>query len=161
MNTRLLQNYGVNNTRLLQNYGVNKEKNQTNNYYTVPVIVNSDLILKIYNINTIDELNKWIILKYDINYNNINILTVNRVLNSWIRNNYSILLLHDKILQQICNKLIIKYLKIIYKIDFEINLINAKDINYYINYWINKYNNKEFNLNLLDNLANYLIKKNF
>jgi len=121
-------------------------------------ILSSD-ILQIYKINSIDDLLDYI----DTNVKIENILTINRILNCWIYNNYNILKQHNDILEQIYKKIIYAYIKY-FNIDIELiiekkNININKEIKEYIDYWINKNNIKIFSLNLLTDFINYFIKK--
>jgi len=121
-------------------------------------ILSSD-ILQIYKINSIDDLLDYI----DTNVKIENILTINRILNCWIYNNYNILKQYNDILEKIYKKIIYAYIKY-FNIDIELiiekkNININKEIKEYIDYWINKNNIKIFSLNLLTDFINYFIKK--
>ena len=69
-------------------YKCSSNLNNYNKYmYVPPVGITSAELLKIYDIteNSIDSLNNW------ITNNNNNYYTVNRILNSWIKNNFDTL----------------------------------------------------------------------
>ena len=124
-----------------------------------PIGILSSDILQIYKINSIDDLLENI----DTNIKIENILTINRILNCWIYNNYSILKQHNDILEKIYKKIIYGYIKY-FNIDIEWiiekkNININKEIKEYIDYWINKNNNTQFSLNLLTDFINYFIKK--
>ncbi len=124
-----------------------------------PIGILSSDILQIYKINSIDSLLEYI----ETNIKLENILTINRILNYWIYSNYSILKLHNDILEKIYKKMIYAYIKyfnieiewVIEKKNININ----KEIKDYIDYWINKNNITIFSLNLLTDFINYFIKK--
>ena len=129
-----------------------------NNYkkylYVPPIGFSSSDILNIYSISSIDELNKW----FNDNISEKNIATINRILNAWIKVNFSILKSHNNFLEKIYIKMIneffnYSYFKKVNEPDFN------KEIKNYIDYWTNKHDNNEFNLNLLDDLKNHLKKK--
>jgi hypothetical protein len=129
-----------------------------NNYkkylYVPPIGFSSSDILNIYSISSIDELNKW----FNDSISEKNIATINRILNAWIKVNFSILKSHNNFLEKIYIKMIneffnYSYFKKVNELDFN------KEIKNYIDYWTNKHDNNEFNLNLLDDLKNHLKKK--
>jgi hypothetical protein len=129
-----------------------------NNYkkylYVPPIGFSSSDILNIYSINSIDELDKW----FNDSISEKNIATINRILNAWIKVNFSILKSHNNFLEKIYIKIIneffnYSYFKKINELDFN------KEIKNYIDYWTNKHNENEFDLNLLDDLKNHLKKK--
>jgi hypothetical protein len=142
-----------------QFYDQNKCKTNTDNYknylFIPPVGISSNMILQIYDINSIDSLIHWI----DINIDMYSINTINRILNCWIINNINLLKDHNNILEDIYNKLLLKFGNklIISKINNNIIDLN-KETKYFIDYWINKINN-EFYLNLLEDYFNYIEKK--
>jgi len=123
--------------------------------YIPPVGITSEVLLKIYNIESIDSLDEWI----NDNIDDYNIITINRILNSWIINNINILKKHNLYLSTIYNKIIYKYNdnNILHKLN---NYIIDLDVDtpYFINNWINKYTNK-FNSNLLEDYIIYLKQK--
>lgn len=149
-----------NNIVFTKDYKCNFSENNYKKYLFVPPIgISSNDILEIYNIDSIDSLKSFI----DESLNDIDpinkykIFTVNRILNSWIRNNFSTLKLYNNFLEKIYFKLI----NLI--IDFnKINIDNdelIKNIKYFIDYWINKNNDNNFKFNLLEDMINYFLKK--
>ena len=135
----------------LQKY--NKYKCITNNdnykkyLYIPPIGYNSDDLLQIYDIKTIDNLNNFISNNIDI----LNILTINRIINCWIRINFDILIKHNNILEEIYIKLIENnYINIIK--DFNLKNETIK----FINEWLKKHNKNDFTLNLLNDYIIYI-----
>lgn len=143
-----------NNLNILSTY---KCKNNINNYKNnlyIPVIgLESIDLLKIYSIQSIDSLNEFI----NENLDKLNILTINRVINCWIRVNFETLKNYNNYLEKINWKII----EFNYHSNIEANESNIKkEIKSFIDYWINKHSLDEFNLNLLKDLIQYLHKKN-
>jgi|UniRef100_A0A6C0EFB9 hypothetical protein len=141
------------NYKCKNNINIDEYKNKL---YIPPLGIGSDILLKIYEINSEDSLIDWI----ENNLDTTNILTVNRILNCWIINNLEILKDHHDILIKIYINLIMNYSnKNIIKL-IENNKINLnKETKYFIDYWINKYNNNNFKFNLLEDYTNYINKK--
>ena len=141
-----------NKLNIYSNY-VCKGENKYKEYIQLPPIgfEPSDL-LQIYSINNIDNLKYWI----ESNIEEYNIFTLKRVLNCWINNNIDVLKIHNNFLENICKLLLEKYMNLesMKNIDFD------KEVKYYIDYWIEKYNINSFEIDLLDDLKDYLIKKN-
>jgi hypothetical protein len=140
------------NVNILSTY---KCKNNVNNYKKnlfIPVIgLDSSDFLKIYSVETIDSLYDFV----NQNLNKLTLITINRVINCWIRVNFETLKNYNN------------YLEKIYWIIIEFNEYNEEnekiiknEIKNFIDYWINKHTLDEFNLNLFDDLIGYLIKKN-
>jgi hypothetical protein len=134
-----------------------KENNYKNYLYLPPIGLSSNDILEIYNISSIDKLLDYI----KENMNDDNYLSINRLLNSWIRVNFETLKNYNNFLEKICIKIVTKYYN--YNIeniikknkDFDLN----KEIKKFIDYWINKHNSNEFKLELIDDFIDYLLKK--
>jgi len=140
------------NVNILSTY---KCKNNVNNYKKnlfIPVIgLDSSDFLKIYSVETIDSLYDFV----NQNLNKLTLITINRVINCWIRVNFETLKNYNN------------YLEKIYWIIIEFNEYNEEnekiiknEIKNFIDYWINKHSLDEFNLNLLKDLIQYLYKKN-
>ena len=55
--------------------------------FVPPVSLSSSDILKIYNIESIDDLENWM----DEEFDKLNYYGINRIINSWIRENYEII----------------------------------------------------------------------
>jgi hypothetical protein len=130
-----------------------KGENKYKEYVQLPPIgFESSDLLQIYSINNIDNLQYWI----ESNIEEYNIFTLRRVLNCWINNNIDVLKIHNNFLENICKLLLEKYMDLdsIKKIDLD------KEVKYYIDYWIEKYDKNSFVIDLLDDLKDYLIKKN-
>lgn len=143
------------NTNNFNFYITNKCKNKNlkkykNYLYIPPVGISSDIILKIYNIKSIDSLINWLEEKEN---NNIN--TINRVLNCYISNNINILKNHYTLFENIYKKLLIKYSnkKLVSKIvDLD------KETHLFFKDWFNEIY-KIFEINLWKNYNNYFEKK--
>lgn len=144
-----LTKYFLNNKKL-DNISHHKCLSNENNYnkylYIPPIGIYSSDILKLYNINTITNL-------YDYVSENIdNLNSINRILNCFIRENYDILIKHNKILEEIYLKIINYHFKIL-STNFD-----SKEILLFINKWLEKHNNKEFKIDLLNNFILYIKK---
>lgn len=119
--------------------------------YLPPIGLTSDDLLNIYQIDSIDDLTTYV-----KNNTNKNYLTVNRIVNCWIRVNFLTLKNYNNSLEKIYLELV-KY-KFNNKFLDKITNIE-KEIKDFVDYWIGKHNGNEFELNLLDDFANYLNKK--
>lgn len=107
--------------------------------------------LETYKIYFIDDLIKWIDDKINNEYTYEHI---NRILNVWIKQNFSILISNSNILTGIYFKIFKNYWKI--KInDKKFN----KETSEYVKNWIKEKDNEEFEFNLGNDLKNYLSKK--
>ena len=124
--------------------------------YVPPIGITASDILQVYNIESLDDLSRWI----NKNISEYNFFTLNRILNSWIRVYFDIIKKHNNHLEKICLTLMDK--------DFfidKINIMKKKIINMpteikdFIDYWVNKNNQNEFKLNLLDDFLHFLNKK--
>lgn len=114
--------------------------------YIPPIGYNSSDIIRMYEIDTIDNLNNF------INENLMDEILINRILNCWIKSNFDILIKHNNILNEIYNKIIHKYYSDIIK---KFNL----DKSNFINEWFSQHHKTEFHLDLLSDYISY-IKKN-
>lgn len=135
-----------------------KCKSNINNYnknlYIPPIGLESSDLLNIYSIESIDSLYSWFLE----NFKKTNYLTINRVLNSWIRVNFETLKNYNNYLEKIYSKVTE------YNFKDDKNYINNqtdinKEIGSFIDYWIGKHSSNEFDLNLLENLNHHLKKK--
>lgn len=125
-------------------------KNLKDIYYIPPIGFSSVDILQLYKIDSIDDLDNWL----NKNLDNKTYFTINRVLNAWIRINYSLLINHNKILEKIINKIILKYFND--KIDkLKINL--SKKITEFVDKWIKNNSENNYRLNLIDDFMDNLI----
>ncbi len=143
------------NLNILNEY---KCKTNTNTYkknlYIPPIGLDSNDLLNIYSVDSIDSLNQWV----TENLSQMNYLTINRVLNSWIRVNFDTLKNYNNYLE----KIYIKIIEFNFKNDNQFHNLEKninKEIKDFIDYWINKHSADEFNLNLLEELKYYLKKK--
>lgn len=119
--------------------------------YIPPIGISSINLLKIYDIDSIDDLN---VLYDTYSDGTINYITFNRVLNCWIKNNIDVLK-NNNFIEKIYYKLLSKFMnpKIISKINLE------KEIKEYIStILINKTYNM-FDFDLLDDMINFFSKK--
>jgi len=133
---------------------LNKTNNYKNNLYIPPIGIGSNNLLVIYNIDSIDGLYNFI----NENISNMNILSLNRIVNSWIRVNFDTIKVYNNFLEKIYKKMLEKYLSYDNWTKYQ-NIINLdKEIKDYIDYSFNKNNKIEFNYNLLSDLAIYLGK---
>ncbi len=109
------------------------EDRDIQNFMALPYLsMNTDQILNMYKIDTVDSLINWIDYSKDFD-------TINRILNVWIRKNYNELKENNKILINIYKNLAKKYKK---------NVINITEEN--INNWFKNNNPDKFNLNLAE-----------
>lgn len=150
-----LKKLDLDNNKNLTNYNKYKCITNLNDYkkhlYIPPIGITSNTLLKIYDIDTIDDLN----LLYDqYNDGTINYITFNRVLNCWIKNNIDFLK-NNNFLEKIYYKLLSIYLnpKIISKINLE------KEIKEYINTILTKKSYDMFEFDLLDDMIKFFNKK--
>jgi hypothetical protein len=134
--------YYINNDNILD---INKKHNckDINSYesrkfmlYPSTVIVNNN-ILKIYNIVSFDDLFDKV---KDLIKENNTFITINRIINCWIRNNYDDLKNKNKILISIY-----KFIFNEFNPKFE---INDSELSELINNWFNSHTSSNFNLNL-------------
>ncbi len=124
------------------------------NLYIPPIGLDSNDLLNIYSVDSIDSLNQWV----TENLSQMNYLTINRVLNSWIRVNFDTLKNYNNYLEKIYIRIIefnFRNDKQFHELEKNVN----KEIKDFIDYWINKHSADEFNLNLLEELKHYLKKK--
>lgn len=116
------------------------------------LIIHYDTILEVYNIKSINDLISFIDESIK---DNLTFTFINRVINSWIRQNF------DDLKQ--FNKILIKINYIIFNFFFKILIISKekfyKDTSKFISYWIENNNINNFNLNLIEELKKYLDKK--
>lgn len=108
-----------------------------------PITIDVESLLLIYNITTIDSLETFI--KSDVD-----IVTAKRIFNAWIYFNMKILKDHNNILVSLCLLLLNKY--------NEYDNIK-KEIKNFIDYWLQELNKDTFNLDIIQELEKYLIKK--
>lgn len=137
---------------LKSNYICNDTTNNTykKHMFIPPIGLSTEDLLKVYDIESIDSLDTY------IESNHIeNILSLNRIVNCWVRNNFDDLKISNNYLEKICKKLLEKYAGT-KKYNLMIKNINIdKEVKDYIDYWIEKRNVTDFNLNLLDDMVNH------
>jgi hypothetical protein len=140
-----------------ENKLINYEKETPKNYIddnkfmlTPPLLIHSNELLKIYNINDINNLIKFI----DYNIETKLFDSLNRIINCWIRENFNELVKNNKILIPLYLKLFRKFNS--FKVDDKI--IN-KDIELFMIKWFKKKNSIEFKINLGMDLIKYLSNK--
>ena len=140
---------------LYKDYKCNTQNNKYNNYlYTPPIGISSENLIKIYDVESIDSLQTFI----DENIKKMNVLTLNRIINSWIRVNFDTIKMYNNFLEKIYKKLLEQYysFKNFEELNRKINL--DKEIKEFIDYWFTKNNIIGFRFNLLFELQNYLEK---
>jgi len=127
-------------------------------YILPPIGLLSDDIVKIYNVETIDKLFVWFNKSIDDiksdNHNTINYLTIIKIINCWVRVNFDTLKNYNNFLVKIISKLF----NLIFNNEYDIPKIDDK-INKYINFWIKNHSESDYNLNIIDDFNNYIIKK--
>lgn len=111
--------------------------------------IDSQDLVKIYDINNIDKFDVWI----DSNLNLLPFDNINRVLNIWIKSN-----LND--LKSYNNAVILIIKKIFDKFDLNIKkkYIDDELSNYFV-YWIKQKSYEDFDFNLIHDFKKYLNKK--
>ena len=88
-------NYENNNFNFVKYNKICKTNSKYKDFLFVPPVgITSDIILKLYDINSIDSLDYWLNDNLETN----NIFTINRILNCWITNNLIILKNHNKLI---------------------------------------------------------------
>jgi hypothetical protein len=135
-----------------------KDTNTYGKYlYIPPVGISSEVLLNIYKVNSIESLYNFI----EENKTNMNILTINRILNSWIIINFNNIINHYPLIEQIVELIIGYYNKsIFFKIKNE--TIDIKNnIHIFLPKWINKKSKLKylFKVDLLCDFTNYLLDK--
>jgi hypothetical protein len=149
-NIVLTKDYILNNnlktTKLLDN---KTNLNIDNRKYmlTPSVILSYESILQLYEITSIDDLVETVndYIKNDKNFN-----TVNRILNSFIKNNLDDLKKNNRIIYKIIIDLFNKYYP-----EFEINENNENILNF-LKLWFKNKNENDFYFNLFDDIKKYL-----
>lgn len=139
-----------NESKIYNNY---KCKTNVNNYknflYIPPIGLSSDDILKIYKLESINELYNYI----NDNINDINYLTIVRIINCWIKVNFDTLKSYNKFLIKIITKLFKYYYSDIIKSDdFD------KETGDFIEYWISTTKQPEFK-SIIDDFIKHIKKK--
>jgi hypothetical protein len=148
-----LTSFYFNEDNKLINYKKETPKNYINEnkfMLTPPLLIHSNELLKIYNINDINSLVEFI--DYNIETKLFNSLS--RIINCWIRENFNELVKSNKILIPLYFKLFKKF----YNFKVDDKTIN-KDIELFIIKWFKKKNSIEFNINLGMDLIKYLSNK--
>jgi len=160
LNPVCLTKFDLDNNKNLSSFKYQKCKTDSNNYkkflFVPPIGLSSDDILKLYDINSIEQINEMIINES----NELSFYTINRLINCWIRVNFETLKKYNNILENIYFNLFQKYIIS----NIEKNIKNGKidfnkEIKYYIDYWINKKKANEFDFNLYNDFIIYLNKK--
>jgi len=153
---------------------VNQKKNEIVYLYKIPVVISPKKVLDLYNVDSIDSLIDYMkdtiknnsIVYYDsfkmkeytsndANENEIPFDTLNKVFNSWIYENFSILKNHNIILNDLC------YIMI--RLTISDNFMNEdslkKNIKDYIKYWFEEKSIDDINFDLINDMNNYFNKK--
>jgi hypothetical protein len=143
-----------NNLNILNTY---KCKNNIDNYKKnlyIPIVgLDSSDLLNIYSIKSIDSLNEFV----NENLDKLFLITINRIINCWIRVNFETLKNYNNYLEKIYWK-IIEFNHVSYSASNESTI--KKEIKDFIDYWIKKHSVEEFNFDLFTELNEYLNKKN-
>lgn len=151
----LTKNYLDNNNNLKFHYDYKcKNQNNIDDYkkilYIPPIGLSSIDLLKIYNINSFDELNKW----FDDEFNEGTIyISINRILNCWIKNNIN-LFKNNNFLE---NKIIPIYQKLL--TITTLKTIKSEELKKFMIDWFNKKSSNDFYFDLLGDIVIYLNKK--
>jgi hypothetical protein len=145
-----LSNLYFNENKKLLNYKIDKPNNYdiSKNMFTPSLLINTNDLLNLYNINYVDDLIEFV-------NNNINekyFDFINRIINCWIRQNFNEIKNKNYFLIDIYVKLFKNYFNINNKLLYE-------QINLYIVKWFKTKKFDDFNLNLGDNLIKYLANK--
>lgn len=128
---------------------------KTNNKMWVPPIgINSQNILEIYNIETVNDFENMI-TELD---NNNNLYILNIIIRAWIRKNFETLKKSHAILLKIFTQILLND-NIIMDIVKKKNLDLSKEIDKFIKKWLEEKNEKDFNLNLRKDFSNYIENK--
>lgn len=133
----------------------NQQNNKYNSYlYIPPIGISSENLIKIYNVESIESLQLFV----NENIKQMNILTLNRIINSWIRINFDTIKTYNNFLEKIYKKMLEKYYSStnFEELNKKVNL--DKEIKDFIDYWFTKNNTIGFRFNLLIELQNYLEK---
>jgi len=140
---------------LYKDYKCTNQTSKYNSYlFTPPIGITSENLIKIYDVESIENLQSFI----QDNITKINILTLNRIINSWIRINFDTIKVYNNFLEKIYKKILEQYysFKNFEELNKKLNL--DKEIKDFIDYWFTKNNNIDFKFNLLIELQNYLEK---
>lgn len=140
---------------LYKDYKCTNQFNKYNNYlYTPPIGISSENLINVYDVESIEKLQTFV----EDNITKINILSLNRIINSWIRVNFDTIKTYNNFLEKIYKKMLEQYYSSsnFEELNKKINL--DKEIKDFIDYWFTKNNNIGFRFNLLIELQNYLEK---
>lgn len=128
---------------------------KTNNKMWVPPIgINSQNILEIYNIETVNDLENIITEMIVDGY----IYILNIIIRAWIRKNFETLKKSHAILLKIFTQILLIDNNIM-DIVKKKNLDLSKEIDKFIKKWLEEKNEKDFNLNLRKDFSNYIENK--
>ena len=140
---------------LYKEYKCTTQTNKYNSFlYTPPIGITSLDLVKIYNVESIEKLQLFI----DENINKINILTLNKIVSSWIRVNFDIIKTYNNFLEKIYKKMLEKYYSYENYVSLSSKVNLDKEIKDFIDYWFAKNNNIEFKIDILVELQDYLEK---
>jgi hypothetical protein len=139
-----------NESKIFNNYKCKTNVNDYKNFlYVPPIGLSSDDILKIYKLESVNELYNYI----NDNINSVNYLTIVRLINCWIKVNFDTLKNYNKFLIKIITKLFKFYYSDIIKTDdFD------KETGDFIEYWINTTKQPEFK-SIIDDFVKHIKKK--
>lgn len=153
INPVCLTKFHISNNKLniYSEYTCNGENKYNEYMHLPPINITSSDLLKLYNINTIDNLKDYI----NSNISIINQYTLIRIMHCWVINNMNILKSHTSSFINIYN-IIIHHFDI-FNQTIKINV--DKEVKYYIEYWIQKYDTT-ITTTLFEDLSIYLYNKN-
>lgn len=152
---------------------VNKKKHEQLYIYKEPTILSTNFVLELYNINSIDSLIEYIkeiknnhsIVFYDSlrikkyksssEEDEFPFETLNKVLTSWIIENFTILKNHKTVLNDVCYMLI----QLTLPDNFISDELLRKNIKDYIIYWFEEKDINDFDFNLINDMNSYFYKK--
>jgi hypothetical protein len=139
---------------------VKQQKNDIPYMYKIPHIISSYDVLELYgiNYNAIIYYDSFRMKEYNSNSDNedeIPFDTLNKVFNSWIYENFSVLKNHNTILNEPSYVLL--------SLTIPDNFMNEeslkKNIKDYIKYWFDEKNSYDSNFDLINDMNNYFNKK--
>jgi len=153
MNPVCLTKFNLKNNKLkiTDKYKCENSNNKYKQYlYIPPIFIQAKDILEMYNIDSIDSLKSYV--KENIITGNI--ITIKRIINSWIKNNIEILKNYNDGLEKILGYIIKRYTN-----DENFLENNNISIKNFIDYWIDKNSNIPFNFDIVDDFNDYINKK--
>ena len=139
---------------LYKDYKCSNLTNKYNSYlYTPPIGVTSDDLIRIYDVESIESLQTFV----NENISTMNIRSINRIINCWIRVNFDTIKIYNNFLEKIYKKMLDKYYG--FKNLEKFNKLNMdKEIKDFVDYTFNKIKTIGFHFDLLFDLISYLEK---